>query len=194
MNTLIIYTHPNHNSLNYAFLQRVQQAVSENSSVKQVKTLDLYAEGFNPVLVFNDEKKRRDMHKDPDFKSYRQQILWADKLVFIYPIWWGRPPAMLLGYIDQIFSTNFAYQDGKLFQPGLLKNKSVVCISTMKGPMHYPLFFLNNAHKALMKKALFRFVGIKHVKFFEFGNSESAREKQEKKLNKVYQYMSALTA
>lgn len=129
------------------------------------------------------------MYRDPTLEKYRNQINWADKIVFVYPIWWGRPPAMLMGYIDQLFAANFAYRDKKgLLPDGLLKGKSVVCISTMKGPAKYPLLWLNNAHKVLMKKALFNFVGIKKVKFFEFGNMESPKGRQTKKLEKVYQY------
>lgn len=157
--------------------------------------LDLYKEDFDPVLMFDKSKKRRDMHLDPAFSKYREQILWADKLIFIYPIWWGRPPAMLLGYIDQLFSTNFAYRNkGKFFHEGLLKGKSAICISTMKGPKNYPLFFLNNAHKALMKKALLNYIGIKKVKFFEFGRAEEPEIKQKPKLEKVYRYFRALPA
>ncbi|MDP4087071.1 MAG: NAD(P)H-dependent oxidoreductase, partial [Bacillota bacterium] len=142
-----------------------------------------------PLLVFNENKRRRDMHRDPDLEKYRKQILWANQLVFVYPIWWGRPPAMLLGYIDQIFAANFAYRDKKgLLPEGLLKGKSVVCISTMKGPGKYPLLWLNNAHKVLIKRALFQFVGINKVKFFEFGKMESPNGKQIKKLEKVYHY------
>lgn len=193
MNILIVYTHPNHTSLNYAFLQHVLNGISNNNEITEVKVTDLYEEGFDPILVFNDEKLRSDMHVDPNYKTYREQILWADKLVFIYPIWWGRPPAMLLGYFDQLFSTNFAYKyTSGLFQEKLLKGKSAICISTMKGPKNYPLFFLNNAHKALMKKALFGFVGIKDVKFFEFGSVEKSPEKQNKKLTKVHKYFSTL--
>lgn len=189
MKMLIIYTHPNHNSLNYEFLQRVMKGSSENPHITEVQVLDLYEEGFNPILVFNEEKRRRDMYRDVDLERYREQIRWADKIVFVYPIWWGRPPAMLMGYIDQIFAANFAFKDkGGLLPEGLLKGKSVVCISTMKGPTHYPLFYLNNAHKALMKKALCNYVGIKKVKFFEFGNMESPKGKQEEKLEKVYRY------
>ncbi len=166
-----------------------------NSNVKNVKVLDLYEERFDPVLVFNDKKKRNEMHLDPDFKKYRDQITWADKLVFIYPIWWGRPPAMLLGYFDQVFSTEFAYRyNGGMFQEKLLTGKSAVCISTMKGPANYPLFFLNNAPKALMKKALLNFVGIKDVKFFEFGSVEKSPERQVPKLNKVHNYFKTLSA
>ncbi len=193
MKMLIIYTHPNHRSLSYAFLQEVMRGSEENSSIEEVKVLDLYEEGFNPVLVFNENKRRRDMYTDPDFATYREQLMWADKIVLVYPIWWGRPPAMLMGYIDQMFASGFAYKEvGKLMPEGLLKGKSVVCISSMKGPAHYPLLMLNNAHKALMRKALFSYVGIRKVKFFEFGSMESPKGKQKEKLNKIYRYFKAV--
>ncbi|MGG0663173.1 NAD(P)H-dependent oxidoreductase [Viridibacillus arvi] len=189
MKTLVIYTYPNRKSLNYAFLQKVIKGSKENPNITELQILDLYEEGFDPLLVFNENKRRRDMYRDPSLEKYRNQITWADKIVFVYPIWWGRPPAMLMGYIDQLFAANFAYRDKKgLLPDGLLKGKSVVCISTMKGPAKYPLLWLNNAHKVLMKKALFNFVGIKKVKFFEFGNMESPKGRQTKKLEKVYQY------
>lgn len=193
MKTLIIFTHPNHQSLCYAFLQQVIQGCKENPNVEGLQVLDLYEESFNPLLMFNENKRRRDMYLDPDLEKYRKQIMWADQIVFVYPIWWGRPPAMLLGYIDQIFASNFAYRDKKgLLPEGLLKGKSVVCISTMKGPAKYPLLWLNNAHKILMKRALFQFVGIKKVKFFEFGKMESIKGKQTKKLRRIYHYFEKL--
>ncbi|GMK46860.1 NAD(P)H-dependent oxidoreductase [Paenibacillus glycanilyticus] len=189
MKTLIIYTHPNHNSLSYSFLQKTIQGLQENNRVEEIQVLDLYAESFDPLLVFNENKRRRDMHADPELDRHRQQLLWAEKIVLVYPIWWGRPPAMLLGYIDRMFASNFAYRDnGKLLPEGLLKGKSVVCISTMKGPSLYPLFWLNNAHKVLMRKALFSYVGIKKVKFFEFGGMEKKQGKQEQKLERIYRY------
>ncbi|TCP52594.1 NAD(P)H dehydrogenase (quinone) [Tumebacillus sp. BK434] len=191
MKTLVIYTHPNHNSLSYAFLQEVLRGCEQNPHIEDVQVLDLYQEQFNPVLLFNENKRRRDMHTDPALAAYREQLRWADQLVFVYPIWWGRPPAMLMGYIDQMFAAGFAYQDeGGLFPEGLLKGKSVVCISSMKGPAFYPFFWLNNAHKILMRKALFQYVGIKRTKFFEFGSMESPRGRHREKLQKVYRYFS----
>lgn len=193
MKVLAVLAHPNHKSLSYAFFQQVIQGSQENAHITEIQVLDLYEEGFDPVLVFNEEKRRRDMHLDPKLALYREQILWADKLVFVYPIWWGRPPAMLLGYIDQLFASNFAYRDhGGLLPEGLLKGKSAVCISSMKGPAFYPLYWLANAHKMLMRKALFRYVGIRQVKFFEFGNMESKQGKQKEKLERVYRYFKAV--
>lgn len=170
-------------------MQEVIQGAQENTTIEEVKVLDLYEEGFNPILVFNKQKRRRDMQRDPDLAKYREQLIWADKIIFVYPIWWGRPPAMLMGYIDQMFASGFAYKEtGKMLPEGLLKGKSAVCISVMKGPTHYPLLWLNNSHKVLMRKALLNFVGIKKIKFFEFGNMESPKGKHKEKLNKIYRY------
>lgn len=187
--------YPNHKSLNYSFLQHVVQGLKENSYAQEIELLDLYGEAFDPLLVFNEQKRRRDMHLDPQLEKYRNQLLWAEKIVLIYPIWWGRPPAMLLGYIDRLFASNFAYRDkGGLLPEGLLKGKSVVCISTMMGPTLYPFFWLNNAHKTLMRKALFNFVGIKKVKFFEFGGMEKPNGKQSKNLKRIYHYFRSITS
>lgn len=195
MKTLVVYTHPNHQSLSYAFLQEVVRGSRENANIEETRILDLYEEGFNPVLIFNEQKRRRDMHADPALAKYREQLIWADKIVFIYPIWWGRPPAMLLGYIDQMFASGFAYRDnGRLLPEGLLKGKSVVCISTMKGPALYPLYWLYNAHKTLMRKALFNYVGIKKVKFFEFGSMESPKGRHREKLHKIYRFFKTVAA
>ncbi|WP_150269927.1 NAD(P)H-dependent oxidoreductase [Paenibacillus tepidiphilus] len=189
MNTLIIYTHPNHQSLSYAFLQEVIRGCRENPGCREIQVLDLYAEQFNPLLEFGEQKRRRDMHIDPELSKYREQLLWAERIVLVYPIWWGRPPAMLMGYIDRMFASNFAYRDkGGLIPEGLLQGKSVVCISSMKGPAHYPLLWLNNAHKVLMKRALFNYVGIRSVKFFEFGGMESPKGGHDRKLARVYRY------
>lgn len=154
-----------------------------------MRIIDLYQDKFDPVLIFNEEKKRRDMHKDPEIQEYQEKIKWADNIVFVYPIWWGRPPAMLLGFIDRMFAANFAYrQTGGSLPEGLLKGKRAVCVSTMQGPTHYPFFFLQNAHKILMKRALLQYVGIKPVKFFEFGMMESPKGKHDVKLKRIYNY------
>lgn len=190
MNILIIYTHPNHESLNYSFLQATLNGLKTNQSITNIEVVDLYKEGFNPVLYFDKDQRRRDLSKIEELQPYRDQIQRADKLIFIYPIWWGRTPAMLDGYIDRIFTKDFAFQYAKNISGsiGLLTNKEVVCISTMKGPTFYPFFLLNNAHQALLRKALFNFVGIKKVKFFEFGDMEKPNGTQQKKLQKIQRY------
>lgn len=189
MKTLIIYAHPNHHSLCHAFLLASQSGLEQTQ--QEYRTIDLHQDQFDPVLIYNKEQRRRDMHKVPELEKYRQSILWADRIVMIYPIYWGRPPAMILGFIDRIFASHFAYEDnGKAFAKPLLVGKEAVCISTMKGPTFYPLVWLYNAHQVLMKKALFGFVGIKKVKFFEFGGVEKTDGRQVKMIQKIQDYFS----
>lgn len=69
MKTLVIYTYPNHKSLNYAFLQKVIKGSKENPNITELQILDLYEEGFDPLLVFNENKRRRDMYRDPTFRK-----------------------------------------------------------------------------------------------------------------------------
>lgn len=110
MKTLIIFTHPNHERLAWSFLQQTLAGLKQKNNINDNQVLDLYEEHFNPVLIFNDEQKRRDMATVPELEKYRQQLLWAEQLVLIYPFWWGRPPAMLLGYFDRILTSSFAFQ------------------------------------------------------------------------------------
>ena len=52
MNMLLIYAHPNHKSLSYSFMQQVLRGADENAQVNETRVLDLYEEGFDPVLMF----------------------------------------------------------------------------------------------------------------------------------------------
>ena len=106
MKTLIIYTHPSPTGFNAAILKEVQSNLSKKH---EVKTLDLYAENFDPILRFDQEHRRRDLHKDPEMAKYRDLITWADQLIFIFPIWWSSMPAILKGFIDRVFAADFAY-------------------------------------------------------------------------------------
>lgn len=194
MNILIVYSHPNRESLNGAFLDKTLEGLKANDAVSEIEVLDLYGEGFDPLLVFNETKRRRDMHRDPSMKKYQEQILRADVVILIYPIWWGRYPAMLAGYIDRLFASDFAYrfQPGAILPEGMLKGRKVICISTMQGPGVYSRLFLANAHQVLMKRALFSFVGIRKVKFYEFGNMEKPEGKQKKYLHRIRNVMKNL--
>ena len=75
MNVLIVFTHPNKESLNGAFLKNVVKGCKENGLIKDIQLLDLYEENFNPILYFDEKNKRRHMHKNPVFAKYRELLL-----------------------------------------------------------------------------------------------------------------------
>ncbi|MBJ7933434.1 NAD(P)H-dependent oxidoreductase, partial [Bacillus cereus group sp. N31] len=55
MNVIIVYANPSPSSFNEAILKHVQKGLQETKHSGSV--LDLYKEQFDPVGVFNDEKK-----------------------------------------------------------------------------------------------------------------------------------------
>ena len=117
MKILIIYAHPNSKSYNASILETVKENLS---SKHELKVLDLYKERFDPVLRFDTTHRRRDLAHDVAMKDYRDLIIWADQLIFIFPIWWSGMPAILKGFIERVFAASFAYEntprglDGKL--------------------------------------------------------------------------------
>ncbi len=186
MNILLIYAYPNRNSFN----SRILKTVEKNLPVtNKVRILDLYAEDFNPVLYFDEKKRRRDMQFDPDTESHRQDLIWADHLIFIFPIWWSSMPAILKGYIDRVFSTGFAYKFDGLMPTKLLKGKSATIITTHDTPGLYVKFFLNDYGKILEKQTL-GMVGIKTSKTLTMPFLRNSSEKQrEKFIKKVIKHI-----
>ena len=196
MKTLVVYTHPTRESLNGAILEQVIQGLKENPNVDDYRISDLYAEGFDPILRFGHGRRRRDMAMDPDFASRREDLNWADVLVFVYPIWWGRPPAMLLGFFDQVMARDFAYRYKPPFDlpEGLLKGKKALCIYTSKAPRFYNRVFLRNSHRVNMRRSVLRFIGLDKVSFLEFGNMESRSGRRVKALERTRRRIRKLAA
>ncbi|TWK27661.1 FMN-dependent NADH-azoreductase [Bacillus paralicheniformis] len=119
MQTAVIYAHPNPNSFNGAILNQVIKALEDGKHSYDV--IDLYRDRFDPVLLFDEKKRRSDMKRDPETAEYRRIVKNADHLIFIYPLWWGGMPAIMKGFIDRVFAAGEAYTyQGKL-PKGLLK-------------------------------------------------------------------------
>lgn len=191
MKILVIYCHPTKNSFNGAILEKFLKNL--NSS-QEVQLLDLYQENFNPVLKFDAEHRRRDLQFDPETAKYREQIAWADHLVFIFPIWWGSMPAMLKGFIDRVFATGFVYHfEGRLPQPHL-KGKTAAIITSHDTPQFYVKFFQQDYGKLLEKQVLKLMAGIKTEKFLQISYLRGASEaKRRKFLDKVGKYARSLS-
>lgn len=174
MNYVIIYAHPNRDSLNGSILTETL-SILENKPDAQVKLIDLYGEKFNPSLYFDKTQLRRNLYTRDETKNYRDMIAWANHLIFIYPIWWGRSPAILLGFIDKVFTAGFAYKTAPqaLIPQGLLKDKRATIITTQNGPVGITRLLYGDTHRILMKRQVLSFCGIKNVRFFEIGKSEA---------------------
>lgn len=154
---LIIYAHPNTEGYNKEILRNVLSHLNKKN--KEYKLLDLYHMNFNPVLD-QDELIIKGGVLSTDTLKFQKDISEHNKLIFIYPIWWGSMPAILKGFADKVFSQGFAYKYVNGRPKGLLKNKEALVFSTSGAPDFYNFLTCKKFTKRLTKDVL-SFCGIK---------------------------------
>lgn len=122
MRALVVYCHPKPESFTAAvrdvILERLEQAGAE------VKVLDLYAMGFDPVL----SAAGLDCYLDENCNAHEVEdhalaVTRCDTLIFVYPTWWYGLPAMLKGWLDRVLLPGIAFRmpqgPGEVIGPGL---------------------------------------------------------------------------
>ena len=169
MNIYVIYTHPNPGSFNHAVLDALVSGLREAGH--QVTVSDLYAEGFSGALSKDDLAGLADGRVADDVRAYQDKVSAADALVFIFPVWWFGPPALLKGWFDRVFSKGYAYDFGPKGLVPKLKVKKALVISTAGGmeAMYKNLGFSEAMNKVLINGTL-QFVGIWKVTWRIFHN------------------------
>ncbi|XBM33658.1 NAD(P)H-dependent oxidoreductase [Bacillus licheniformis] len=185
MQTAVIYAHPNPNSFNGVILNQVIKALEDGKHFYDV--IDLYRDRFDPVLLFDEKKRRSDMKRDPETAEYRRIVKNADHLIFIYPLWWGGMPAIMKGFIDRVFAAGEAYTyQGKL-PKGLLKARTASVYYTADAPSWYLRFWRRDADWVTVKDVMLKFCGVRRVKRLLFaGVKDSSEEKRTQWLDRVY--------
>jgi NAD(P)H dehydrogenase (quinone) len=106
---LIIYAHPDSKSFNHAMLEQVKSTLEKKNI--PYKAIDLYAIDYNPVLSLEELKGQNSMQTI----EFQKQIKESTHLIFIFPVWWFRAPAILEGFCDKVFTAGFAYHYKHLF-------------------------------------------------------------------------------
>lgn len=130
---LVIYAHPDEKSFNAALLERTVTTINEAGH--HCIVIDLYKEGYDPVLTTLEMRGA----VSEDTKAYQRLIKSATDIIFIFPVWWFRSPAIMEGFIDKTFVPKFAYRFkqiiGKYGMPiPMLKDKNVLVFITHGAP------------------------------------------------------------
>lgn len=106
-----------------------------------------------------------------DILRAQETILWAEHLVFIYPIWLGDVPALFKGFLEQVTRGSFAIaQSERGFPTKKLKGRSARIIVTMGMPgIMYRLLYRAHSVKSL-KRSILNLAGVAPVKVTIIGN------------------------
>ncbi|UKB80588.1 NAD(P)H-dependent oxidoreductase [Chryseobacterium sp. MEBOG07] len=173
MRHLIIYAHPNENSLNHSLLNTVVETLQSRD--QEVIVRDLYKIGFDPVFSLQDMQGQFQGKLSDDVKLEQEHISWAEQITFIYPIWWTGLPAMMKGYIDRVFSYGFAYRYDQGIQKGLLKGKKTVIINTHgKSHEEYEKTGMDKALTSTSDNGIFIYSGLEVIRHLFFDKADKA--------------------
>jgi len=114
MRFLVLFAHPDPGSFDAALHRRVVDVLRGKGH--QIDDCDLYAEGFQPVLSYEERRKYNDEGAPhPEVASHIARLQQARGLVFVFPTWFYGMPAILKGYLDRVWLPGIAFTmvDGK---------------------------------------------------------------------------------
>ena len=94
-----VYANPTNGSYCHSILSACTDTLTQLGRDYQV--IDLYADDFNPILTADNISGTAP--PDPLVESYITMLQRTDKIIFIFPIWWGTMPAILKGFFDKTF-------------------------------------------------------------------------------------------
>ncbi len=124
---------------------------------------------FDPVL----HKGYRVIQElEPDLLMLQEEIMKADHVVMVYPVWWATFPALLKGMIDRVFlpGVMFSFHKNGFLWEKYMKGKSARLIVTMDSPPFYYRFFVRKPGDNALKKGVLKFSGFRPVRVTHLGS------------------------
>lgn len=162
--TLIIYAHPQTPGHNPLILEQVQKSLKKN----QYEVIDLYKIGYDPILHENEHytSGRENRNLSDQNLKFQEKIKKAEHLIFIFPVWWNSPPAILKGFFEKVFTVKFGFvYKGKIPQK-LLKGRKAAIFLTTGAPRLLGRIFLGDRAAKIVGKDILGFCGIKARAFY----------------------------
>ena len=181
MKVLIVSAHPSTKGHTHRIVNTYSDA--RKSKGHEVQIVDLFApENELPLFKFENIRERP---IDKNQKKFQEQVIWADEIVVVHPIWWATPPSTMKNWAEQVFWPGVAYKytpEGKLNCLLSGKTAKVFCTSGGPGWIHeWPFMALY----PFWKFAVFGFCGVDVTEIRVCGFMDKYRgERAEKRFDK----------
>lgn len=183
MRVTLLLAHPRPSSFNHAIADAARTVLLEAGHV--VDFHDLYAEGFDPLLraeeCFTTGASIEDLlanSTDELVAQHRTGIAAADALVIVHPNWWGKPPAILAGWLDRVLVPGVAYRlataDGE--PEGLLHLGSALILNTTDTPAAREAGVLGDPLEAIWTRCVLPYCGSPTVERIVMGPVTTSSE------------------
>ncbi|MEQ8698769.1 MAG: NAD(P)H-dependent oxidoreductase [Bauldia litoralis] len=169
----LIQGHPDSHGGHFCHALADAYAAGAERAGHQVRRIDIAALDF-PLL-----RSQADFEQGApvaDITTVQEAIQWAEHLVIVYPLWLGTMPALMKGFLEQVFRPGFAFSYESAGWPKkMLSGRSARVIITMGMPaVIYRWVFLAHSLRSLERNIL-RFTGIRPVRDTVIGMVEALK-------------------
>ena len=158
MRVLYLFCHPLRESFHGALLGEALAGLK--AAGHDVDLLDLYQEGFDPVLSAEARRNYHDTSRNQaGLEAHVARLKAADALVLQFPTWCFGPPAMLKGYLDRLIMPGVAFDisDPANVRPLLGHIRSLTGISTY-GRQRWVALYVGDPPKRVVTRYLPRLI------------------------------------
>ncbi|WP_125588461.1 NAD(P)H-dependent oxidoreductase [Companilactobacillus jidongensis] len=180
MKTIIIFDHPytatasenipHHRSFLAALLKSTITQLKEQNN--EVDLIDLHADNFDPVMSADDLTNwRRGKSMNAQVSDYQARLLSADRIIFMFPIWWEVMPAMTKGFIDKVYAKSILYQADSM-KTKLTKQPKIEVITTMSTPKFVYKFLIGSPLTRMLFRGTFIKTRLWNFKWKNFSGIE----------------------
>jgi len=172
---LVIHGHPSEEGVTARLAQAYLDGATRAGH--EVEALWLGRLSFDPILR---QGYRASQALEPDLQKAQERLLWAEHLVFVFPVWWSGWPALLKGFVDRVFLPGFAfrYREGGTLWDRLLKGRSARLIVTSDAPVLWDRLVNRHAAVHQLRQGTLRFCGVRPVSVTRFGSLRKADPKR----------------
>jgi NAD(P)H dehydrogenase (quinone) len=154
---LYLYCHPLPESFHAAIRAKALDGLA--AARHDVDLLDLYAEGFDPVMSADERRLYHDTGLNRQgLERHVERLQAANALVVQFPVWSFGPPAMLKGYFDRLLMPGVAFDFSNPSRTrSLLSNLKRVAGITTYGRPRWNAIAVGDPPRRLVTRYLPRF-------------------------------------
>jgi putative NADPH-quinone reductase len=154
MQVLVVFSHPDRTSFQATILAELVDRLKDRHAVR---VIDLYGEGFDPVLGLEGWLAHRQERADEgDVSAHVAALRDCEALIFVYPTWWYGLPAMLKGWLDRVWRPGVAFSmEGGVFRTHFLpKVRRFAVVTTHGSPGWFIERIVGNPAKRQLMRGL----------------------------------------
>ncbi|MBB4688881.1 NAD(P)H-dependent oxidoreductase [Amycolatopsis jiangsuensis] len=111
MHLLTVFSHPFTDKYPAAVMDALNEPFRREGH--SVDVLDLHAENFDPRFTEADHAHFWGGPVPADVAVMHRRVEAADRLAFVFPVYWWGMPALMKGWLERVFTGGWAYQFGK---------------------------------------------------------------------------------